>query len=191
MKMSAVFFCALFTASALFADVYSEALRQARNVGGDGNNETQNSRSPSAQPSSRATSPTDPVLEATLRNISNLRVDFDAFGKLTEIKPDSAQTKLLLNDLTAAAQSTKPPGNSVSKLAENLATAIAGKKSMEAQHQKLAQDVHAIFNSSHLSSQQQKMIFDDVRNILQDGGVSADETTNVVSEIQMIASQTK
>ena len=130
-------------------------------------------------------------MEATLQNISNLRVDFDALGRLSEVKSDSPQKKSLLDDLTAAAQDTKPPTNSISELADSLAMAVAGKSAMKSGHQKLAQDVHAIFNSSHLSPEQQQMIFSDVQKILQSGGAAPDETTNVVTGIQTIASQTK
>ena len=57
----------------------------------------------------------------------------------------------MINDLTEAAQGTKPSPASVSTLADDLAPVVAGNKQLHAQHQKLAQNVHAIFNSSHLS----------------------------------------
>ena len=59
-----------------------------------------------------------------------------------------------------AAQSAKPLPASIAKLADDLTTAIAGKEKLRAPQQKLAQFVHAIFNSSHLTAAQQKMIFD-------------------------------
>jgi len=42
-------------------------------------------------------------------------------------------------------------------------TAMAGNEKLRPQHLKLAQDVHAIFNSSHLSPAQQQKIFADVQ----------------------------
>jgi hypothetical protein len=201
MKALAAFFCVLFLANNMVADPYSMAIQRAKNVSANetrmSDETTNQDNSPPSPPpvSAAATKPVppqdNPALEATLRNISNLRVDFDALGKLSELKSDSLPKKLLVNDLTAAAQGAKPPENSVSKLADSLATAVAGKAAMKNQHQKLAQDVHAIFNSSHLSAEQQKTISADVRKILQDGGASPDETTNVVGDIQTIASQTK
>ena len=70
-------------------------------------------------------------------------------------------------------------------------TAMAGNEKLRPQHQKLAQDVHAIFNSSHLSPAQQQKIFADVQTLLQNGGVSPDDATNVVNDIKTIATETK
>jgi hypothetical protein len=198
MKAFVAFFCVLFAAHTLVADIYSSAMRQARNASANEtkmSNAAMNQENPpppvSPAPATPAPPQDNPALAATLRNISNLQVDFDVLGKLSEVKPDSLPKKMLLADLTAAAQGAKPPENSISELADDLANAVAGKKAMDGQHQKLAQDVHAIFNSSHLSTEQQKTISGDVQKILQDGGASPDETTNVVSGIQTIASQTK
>jgi hypothetical protein len=191
MKTFVAFFCVLFTVHTLVADVYSAAMGQARNAAGGGNNNPQQNNRPQPATPTQNNPLANPVLEATLRNTSNLRVDFDALGKLSELKSDSPPKKLLLNDLNSAAQGAKPTESSVAKLADSLASAVAGKTVMKEQHQKLAQDIHAIFNSSHLSPAQQKMISDDVQKILQSGGVSSDETINVVTDLQTIMSQTK
>jgi hypothetical protein len=199
MKASAAFICALFLANGIFADPYSMAIQRAKNVSA---NETKMSNAtanqdnpPPSAPSSAAAKPAppqdNPTLEATLRNISNLRVDFDALGKLSELKPDSLPKKLLLDDLTTAAQGAKPSQTSVTNLAENLATAVAGKAEMQPHHTKLAQDVHAIFNSSHLSPAQQQMVLDDLQKILQGGGAAADDITNVVNGIKTVVAETK
>jgi hypothetical protein len=195
MKTVVTFFCVLFAANGVFADIYSEAIKQARNVSANETKQSnaevnQNNSSPPPAAAQPAPPQTNPVLEATLRNISNLHVDFDALGKLSETN-SAASKKLLLDDLTAAAQGAKPPEVSISKLADDLTTAVVGKKLPDDQQQKLAQDVHAIFNSSHLSSGQQQMIFTSVQKVLQDGGTLPDETTNVVNDIKTIASQTQ
>ncbi len=184
--------CAITAANFAFADVYTSALNQARNVAAG--QPPQGSTPPPAPPPQQSTPPApppNPVLEATLKNISNLRIDFDAIGKLTEVKPDSPQKKLLLTDLTAAPMGTKPSDSTISALADNLASAVVGKDALKPQHAKLAQEIHAIFNSSHLSAEQQQKIFDDVQKILTDGGASADDTINVVSSIKTIATETK
>jgi hypothetical protein len=194
MKMAAVIFCALLAATGASADIYTGAEQLARKAagGGGGNNASQNPAPPvQPTPPPQNIPPPNPVLEATLKNISNLRVDFDAIGKLTDIKPGSPQKKLLLNDLTIAPQGAKPSSASISALADNLASAVAGKKAMQPQHAKLAQEIHAIFNSSHLSAAQQQAVFGDVQKILQDGGASADDAINVVSDIKTIATETK
>jgi hypothetical protein len=187
MKTFLAFLCVLFTAQMLLADVYSAAMRQARNAAGNGGNSSQQNNRP--PPSAPATPPVSPALQATLQNISALRADFNALGKSTEVKADSPEKKSLLDDLTAAAQGVKPSPTSTSKLADSLA-AIAGKKIADAQNQKLAQDIHAIFNSSHLSQTQQETIFSDAQKILQDGGVTPDQTTNIITQIKTIAAET-
>lgn len=195
MKAPAILFCALLVANGLPAQNYSIIIRQAKEAasggGGGGNNAPQNPSPPPSTPPPQNNPPPNPALEATLRNIANLRVDFDALGKLTGLKPDSLPQKMLLNDLATASQDTKPPDASISSLAGNLATAIAGKEAMQPRHAKLAQDIHAIFNSSHLSPAQQQAVFDDVQKILQDGGASADDVINVVSDIRTIATETR
>jgi hypothetical protein len=131
------------------------------------------------------------VLEATLHNIANLRADFDAFGRLAETNSGETEKMSLLNDLNAAPQGTKPSQISVNKLAMNLANAVAGRDNMREQHTKLAQDVHAIFNCSHLSVEQEQDIFDDVQRILLTGGTTPDVVTNVVISVKAIAAETK
>jgi predicted RNase H-like HicB family nuclease len=83
MKTFIAFFCALCVANSVFADSYSEAIKQAKNASAKVTNAEQGNPSPST-PSPAAppqTSPQpDPVLEATLRNIANLRADFAALG---------------------------------------------------------------------------------------------------------------
>ena len=193
MKTPVVIICALLAAGSASAQgVYNIAKQQARNVAAG--EPPQGAPPPAAAPpqnNNPPAPPPNPALEATMKNISNLRVDFDALGKLSELKPDSPQKKLLLNDLTAAAQGTKPSDASISALAGNLASAVAGKDAMKPQHAKLAQDIHAVFNASHLSPEQQQKIFDDVQKILQDGGVAADDTINVISGIKTIATEAK
>jgi hypothetical protein len=192
MKTSVVILCGLLAAGSASAQgVYNMAKQQARNVA---NGEPpQGSKPPAAPPQNNnpAPAPPNPPLDATLKNIANLRVDFDALGKLSELKSDSPQKKLLLTDLAAAAASTKPSDASVAALADALATAVAGKDAMKPQHAKLGQDVHALFNASHLSAAQQQKMFDDVQKILQDGGASADDTINVISSLKTIATETK
>jgi sulfur relay (sulfurtransferase) DsrC/TusE family protein len=79
----------------------------------------------------------------------------------------------------------------VTKVAQNLAAAVAGNQKLHAQHQKLAQYVHAMFNSSHLSPAQQQMVLDAVQKILSDGGVSTDDSAKVISDLETIATETK
>jgi hypothetical protein len=194
MKTFIAFSCALCVANSVLAGPNEAAIRQAKDVSAkvtraDQGNPPSTVPSPAAPPQTNPQP--DPVLEATLRNIANLRADFAALGNLAATNSAATQKQLLMNDLATAAQGAKPSPVSVSKLADDLATATAGKEKSGASQQKLAQDVHAIFNSSHLSPAQQQMIFDDVQKILQGGGASPDDATNVVNDIKTIAAETK
>ncbi len=131
------------------------------------------------------------MLQATVQNIESLRNDFATIGSADAGASLIAQKQSLTNDLAIAAQGAKPQPASISKLADDLATAISGKDKFRIPQPKLAQFVHAIFNSSHLTTAQQQMIFDGVQKILTDGGALPDDATNVVNDIKTIASETK
>jgi len=193
MKVFIALFCVLCVATGVFADPYSAAIRQAKDVStkmtrAEGGNQSSPAPSPAPPP---ANPPPDPVLQATLRNIASLHADFAALGGLAETNSAATQKQLLLDDLAAAAQDTKPASTSIAKLADDLVTATAGKTKTDVTQQKLAQDIHAIFNSSHLSPAQQQMIFDGVQKALQGSGTMPEDATNVVNDIKQIATETK
>ncbi len=187
--------CVLFMANGLLAQVnYQAAIRQARNAAANetaANQKLLDNPPPATPPQNNPNQPPDPALQATLHNIESLRNDFTAIGSAAPAAPLTTQKQSLTNDLAIAAQGAKPQAASISKLADDLATAIAGKEKLRAPQPKLAQFIHAIFNSLHLTTAQQQMIFDGVQKILTDGGASPDEAANVVSDIKTIASETK
>jgi hypothetical protein len=194
MKPLIAFFCAVFLASGAFADPYSSAMRQARNASANetaANRQLLDNPPPAPPPQNNPNPPANPALQATLQNIESLRNDFAAIGKADTIASLTVQKQSLTNDLAIAAQGAKPQPASISKLADDLTTAIAGKEKLRAPQPKLAQFVHAIFNSAHLTTAQQQMIFSGVQKILTDGGASPDETASVVGDIKTIASETK
>ena len=193
MKPLIGFFCAVLMAKSLLADPnYSIAIQQARNASAK---ETAANRrledNPPPTSPAQNNPPADPVLQATLQNIESLRSDFAAIGNATNGTLTAAQRQSLTNDLATAAQAAKAQPASIAKLADDLTTAIAGKEKSRAQQPKLAQYVHAIFNSSHLTAVQQQMIFSDAQKLLVNGGVALDDATNVVNDLKTIASETK
>jgi hypothetical protein len=189
MKVSAAFFCALFVTDIASADSFSMAIQQAKNVAAQ-NNAQQGVPPQSSRPPAPQTPQADPMLEATLRNVSSLHADFTAINNSTNL--DSSGQKLsLLNNLAAAAQGAKPSAASIKKLAGDLIATMTGKVKMRAQQQKLAQEIHAIFNSSHLSAAQQQTLFGDVEKILTDGGASPEDAGKVAADLKTIATETK
>jgi hypothetical protein len=187
-KIFIALLCALSVPCVTFAQInYNMAIQQARRAGDQSAAASQGNAPQSIQPAPPAHNPPpmDPALAATLQNIANLRSDFD--GLKTNVAPERSFT----NDLASAAKETKASETSVSKLADDLQTAIAGNEKLRPKHQKLAQDIHAIFNGAHLSADQELTVFDDVQKILQDGGTPSDETAALLDDIKKIARETK
>jgi hypothetical protein len=194
MKSLIALVCALFMANGVLADPYSAAMQQAKRVSAQetaANQRLMDNPPPAAPAQNNANPQANPVLQATLQNIESLRTDFAAIANAATNASLTVPKQSLTNDLAIAAQGKKPKAESISKLADDLMTAITGKEKLRAPQPKLAQFVHAIFNSSQLTAAQQKMMFDGVQKILADGGASPDETANVVSDMKTIASETK
>jgi hypothetical protein len=185
MKLFIAFLCALLVEGSASAQqgAFNIAKQQAKNAAGSTSGGQPGAAPPATSPP--ASPQPNPALQATLRSIANLRAEFEKF----EASPTNQQP--LINDLTAAAQSTKAKPASITALAGHLATALAGNVKLRPQKQKLAQNVHAIFNSSHLTAAQQQQMFDGVQKILTDGAVPPDDVTNVINGLKTIAAETK
>jgi hypothetical protein len=193
----AVFGACLLVQSAR-ADNYTAAEQQARNASGKITARENQAISGSSPASPAPNTPAvDPLLQATLRNIASLAADIAGLGNATNAADTNAaasQKQMLMNDLAAAATGAKPSPVSISKLGDDLAAVVAGNeklRTLPARRQKLAQDVHAIFNSSHLSAAQSQMIFDDVQKVLQNSDVSSDQIATVINDLKAIAAATK
>ena len=194
MKALIALTCILVMAKSALADPYSAAIQQARRVANqetDANRHLMDNPQPAPAPPDNSNPSENPVLRATLQNIESLRSDFDTLSGLTNSDSIAAAKQGLTNDLATAAQGTKPSSQSISKLADDLAVVIAGNAKLRPQHPTLAQYVHAVSNSAHLTDAQQQMVFTEVRKILVKGGANPDDVTNVVNDIKAIASETK
>ena len=190
--------CLLLSAASLLAQNYNMAVQQAKRDNAQNDAEQQrianaasNSQGAPApgMPAPATPAPMDPVLQATLKNISGLQTDFAAIIAASD--KDPAQKTALMNDLTQAAQGTKASTDSVKKLADDLLTALAGQKKLaKPQQTRLAQMIHALFNSSHLSAAQQQVLVTNVQKILTDGGASLDATVDVVTDLKAVVAET-
>lgn len=200
-KLVAAQACVLLAAASLMAQNYYRAEQQARRDSAQNDAEQQRianaaNGAPAAPapgaPAPGSPAPMDPVLQATLKNIAGLQGDFAAFTTASD-KPDASQKVSLLNNLTEAAQGTKKAStDSVKKLADDLSTALAGqKKLLKPQQTRLAQQIHALFNSSHLSATQQQTLLTSVQKILTDGGASLDAAVDVVTDLKAVVAETK
>jgi hypothetical protein len=186
MKAHLALFCALLVTGGAFAQNYYMATQQAHRVVDQNNAEQARIQNAAAEPA-----PADPALQATLQNISDLQANFAAYIG-ADGQPDPAVKTSLLNNLSQAAKGNKPATASVKQLAADLAPALVQrKKIILAQQKKLAVDVHALFNSSHLTAAQQDALSTDVKTILTDAGVAPDDALNVVNDLKKIVDQTK
>ncbi len=197
MKRTLVVAGVMLAVAAAQADPYSMAINQAKRDSDQNNAEQRRllnaeNGGASAQPAAGATPPSaNPLLAATVQNISNLQTDLVAFIGSPSDHPDPAQKLALMNDLSAAAQGTKASADSVKELARDLFTALAGHQKLLAQKLTLAREVHAVFNSSHLTAAQQQTIYDNVQKTLVDAGVSLGDAVDVVTDLKSIVGETK
>jgi len=189
-------FAFLVMAGTAMAQNYNGAIQQARRDSAQNDAEQQRIQRASSDPTAgaagtaNAAAPMDPTLQLTLKNISSLQSDFAIFSQHDSI--DTNRQATLLNNLTQAAQGAKATASSIQKLADDLVTAISGQKQLLlARQTKLAREVHALFNSSHLSATQQQATLTDIQKILTDSGCSSDAAQIVVADLKVIGSETK
>ena len=187
--------CLGLVAASLQAQNYYKAEQQAKRASSQNDAEQQRianasgGAGASAAPATPA--PADPALQATMKNVAGLQSDFGALIASSD-KPDPGQKASLLNNLSQASQGTKASTDSVKRLADDLSTALAGqKKIIAAQQKRLAQEVHALFNSAHLSATQQQTLLNDVQKILTDAGASLNSATDVVTDLKAVTAETK
>ncbi len=190
--------CLLLVAGSVLAQNYYMATQQAKRASAQNDAEQQRIQgaagpgaAPAATPATTPAAPLDPKLQATLKNIAGLQSNFAVLTAAGD-SPDPAQKISLLNNLSEAAQGTKATPDSVKKLADDLMPSVTGKKKLgAAQQTRLARDVHALFNSAHLTATQQQTLLTDVQNLLTDGGAPLDNAVDVVTDLKTIAAETK
>ena len=197
MKPLTVILSALLAAKIVQADPYSMAVQQAKRVADQNNaqqqamNQQPSTPPPAAPPPQSSATAPDPALEATLKNISNLGADIAAFVNSTNAEVLPARKQTLTNDLTAAATGAKPSADLIQKLADDLVTTVAGKPKLIAQQTKLGRDIHAIFNSSHLSTGQQYSVVNEVQKILIENGAAAEDVNKLLDDLKAIEAATR
>jgi hypothetical protein len=189
-------------AGGVFAQNYNLATQQARRDSAQNDAEQQRIANAAGAPAGSSrygrpatpapeAAPMDPALQATLKNVAGLQTDLAAFVATSD-KPTADQKTALLNDLSEAAQGAKASSGAIKKVAEDLSPALAGQKRLGVPQQKrLAQQIHALFNSSHLTAAQQQAILTSIQKTLTDAGTSLDDTVNLVTDLKAVVAETK
>ena len=149
---------------------------------------------PAGTPQSSVTpqmKPVDPVLEATLKNSADLGSNFRAISAAADKNAAAEQRVSLLNNLSAAGNGTKASTARVNKLANDFISELPGQNKISGVSQKLGRDVHALFNSSHLSAVQQEQLLGEVKKLFSDAGVSGPGVDKIDDDLKTIVSETK
>ena len=98
---------------------------------------------PAAQPANAV-----PLPEAQQQNITRLQADLAALVTKTQVTPGLAQQ--FQKDLIAAVQGPSKPGReSISRLADDLITALTDRKLSAVQQARLAKALHVLLNSAY------------------------------------------
>ena len=193
MKTFAMFFLTATVAAHAQVGAFNIAKDRAKRANESNNAEQQriaNATSDPSRPNGASTlPPTDPLHEATMKNIADLQADFTALNHFTGTQVEATQKAGLLNDLSAAALGKKPASAMVQKLAGHLITASSGKKNPALQ--KLSRNVHALFNSSHLTAAQQTTLLGEVKKNLTAAGAAAADADAVLEDLKDIVEETK
>ena len=177
-------------AGTTLADVnYSLATGQAKRDANQNNAQQGVKPSQPQTPSAPQPPPVNPALAATLQNIADLRADLDALSQAADAPSGDDQRASLMTHLSAAAQDKMASVTSVEKLAAQLVAAASGRKNLSAQDAVLARNIHALFNSSHLSATQRQTLLDAVKKILTDAGLPGDEADSVVNDLKQVAAE--
>jgi hypothetical protein len=114
--------------------------------------------------------------------LQTLMDDFQALKDQPEIKPR------LVKNLTSLAQgSHKPSSDSVSKLADNLSKALAGRQLPRGPATRLALELVWVFNSDKLRTRDLQSAILDAQGALRDAGVAPADVDLVVSDLKVIA----
>lgn len=182
MKLPLFILLGCLSAGVAFAQNLSIAKDQAKRAAG---------QTPAAQNPSAAQPPSiSPALAATMQNIANLRADFVVIAA-ADAAAAGEQKVSLLNHLVAAAQGTKASAANVRKLADDFIMALANRKKITPDTQKLGSAVHALFNGAHLTEAQQTTALNAVEKMFAEAGVSTEDAATVVADLKAIAAETK
>ena len=166
MKMLVAYACLFLRRKSCWRKIIIGATQQARRDSAQNDAEQQriakeaNGGAPAAAagPAPAPAAPMNPGLAATLKNMwPACRADFASAVVATTTRTRPKSFALEQPHAGGAGNEGLPP--SVKKLADDLTAAVTDKKKLAwPQQQKLAQDVHALFNSAHLTAAQQQKL---------------------------------
>jgi hypothetical protein len=176
MKRSFLSFVAVltvFSAASVLAQSDMIILQKAKNLR-DANN-AQQGVPPSSAPATPpppppADSTPSPVQQEIKRNLDKVALDLAAIKSGTAVPGDQKQS--LQNDLLAlSCGSVKPSKDALSKLAEDLSSALSGNSPASGEHGRLAAALSVILNSSMTTPVQAQKSVQTAQDVLKSSGV--------------------
>jgi len=125
-----------------------------------------------------------PATVLTPQQASLVRLQTDLAGFKTNTTASAEQIQRLANDLSAVAQGpNKPSSQAASRLAGNLAMALAQKALTAGERSRLLQDLNALLNSTTLPREQTQDIAADLQRIFK----GCEQAASIAGEAKAIA----
>jgi hypothetical protein len=153
---------------------------------------------PPPRPAPPGATPTQPVpvipsgpqgiSQAQQQNIDKLQSDLTAIKAGSEVTQEQKQG--LTADCTVLAKGAiKPAKSSLTKLANDLANALADKNVSAKDQAQLAKSINIVVNSGGLSSAQAQSFIVAAQKVLTDSGVTAQDAQTVGADLKAIVSE--
>lgn len=134
-----------------------------------------------------AAAPTPAVLQA--QNISKIKADLAALKPGSPVTPEQKQQ--FIKDLAIAARSTKPSLPTVTRFVDTLTAALGENNLGAPEQERLAQNLHSVFNSKPLPATQFDAIIADVQAILQVGGVKRPVAASIAGDLKAVGAEVR
>jgi len=164
------------------------AKQRARDVANQNNNrnvEVPPAGAPAA-PTASAPAPAPAPMNAAQQAFA--RFQSSIFAVNSNSTPESKQQ--FTSNLAGVAQgANKPSQATISKLSENLTTALAEAKLSSAKKTRVAQEVAVLMNSANQTPERKQVMIKDVQSTLETGGSSSENAAAVAASLQTVTDE--
>lgn len=143
-------------------------------------------QAPAAQPQ-RAAATTSAAAGSQLPPLTRLQNDLAAFKPNVPATPE--QKLQLTRDLGAVALGGKPSSGSTTKLAGDIADALATKTLSPGEKSRLVQDLNAALNPAGIAQTQMSSIVSDVQAIFQVAGSTRNNAVQIATDLKTVTAE--
>lgn len=161
----------------------------------DQNNARQGVTPPASAPKSTSTTPQQPAQAAPAQPLTpqqqamaRLQASLSALRPGATVTPEMKQQ--LTRDLVGVSQATpKPSSQAVTRLSDDLATALSQKLLSNVTRNRLAQNLSAVLNPATTQASQVPDIVSDIQSIFESNGVPADDAKRAAESAKVAAAE--